>query len=197
MKDLLSSGRLLAADLASTVLFLVVLLLTDDVVLAVALGVALGVGRVGWQLARRRPVGTMEWLSLWIVLGAGGATLLTDDPRFVMFKPTLIYLIVGAVMLKPGWMNRYLPPIARALMPDVGRAFGVAWAGLMFASAALNLVLVWQLDLLTWSAVMSAWGIASKIALFLVQYATMRAIGRRRGRSLPADERARLLAATD
>ena len=41
--------------------------------------------------------------------------LLTDDPRFVMLKPTLIYCIVGTVMLKPGWMTRYLPPIAREI----------------------------------------------------------------------------------
>ena len=50
----------------------------------------------------------------------------------------------------------------------------------MFASAALNLVLVQTLDPLTWSAAISVWGIASKIVLFLIQYAAMRLIGRRR-----------------
>ena len=37
-----------------------------------------------------------------------------------------------------------------------------------------------SLDAKTWAAVMSAWGIASKIALFLVQYAVMTAVGKRR-----------------
>ena len=35
----------------------------------------------------------------------------------------------------------------------------------------------------TWSATMSIWGIASKITLFLIQYATMRTIGVRRRRA--------------
>jgi hypothetical protein len=41
------------------------------------------------------------------VLG-GAATPITDDPRVVMFKPSLIYIVVDVVMLKPVWMNRYL-----------------------------------------------------------------------------------------
>ena len=36
------------------------------------------------------------------------------------------------------------------------------------------------LDPITWSAAMSIWGIASKAVLFLIQYATMTMIGRRR-----------------
>jgi hypothetical protein len=32
----------------------------------------------------------------------------------------------------------------------------------------------------TWSAVMSAWGMASNVALFLLQYFIMNVIGRRR-----------------
>jgi hypothetical protein len=83
-------------------------------------------------------------------------------------------------MLRPGWMNRYLPPIAIQVVPDVVYAFGFVWAGLMFASAALNLVFVQTLDPLAWSAAISVWGIASKVVLFLIQYLAMRAIGRRR-----------------
>jgi hypothetical protein len=50
----------------------------------------------------------------------------------------------------------------------------------MFASAALNIALAWMLDPLSWSLALSVWGIASKLALFLVQYVTMRTIARRR-----------------
>jgi hypothetical protein len=84
-------------------------------------------------------------------------------------------------------MNRYMPPIVLQLIPDVVHLFGFAWAGLMFASAALNIVLAMMLDPLTWSATIAAWGIASKVVLFLIQYAAMRAIAvrRRRAESLP------------
>jgi intracellular septation protein len=61
--------------------------------------------------------------------------------------------------------------------------FGYVWSALMFFSAALNLVLAFTLPVEAWAAFMSAWGLASKIGLFLIQYATMRLIGRRRRRT--------------
>jgi len=83
------------------------------------------------------------------------------------------------VMLKRGWMNRYLPERAQPVA-DVATTFGYVWAALMFASAALNIALALSLDPKSWAAVMSAWGIASKIGLFLIQYGWMTAVGRRR-----------------
>ncbi len=183
MANLLKSAQLLVSDLASTLLFLAVLLITKDLILAVALGVGLGIVQIGWLLARRKPIDTMQWLSIGLVVVSGAATMLTNDARFVMLKPTVIYCIVGAYMLRPGWMNRYLPPIAVATVPDLAYLFGFIWAGLMFGSAALNIALALTLDPVTWSATMSIWGIVSKVALFLIQYATMRTIGVRRGRA--------------
>jgi hypothetical protein len=65
-------------------------------------------------------------------------------------------------------------------VPDLVIASGYVWAGLMFASAALNLFLALQTSILVWGSVMAAWGTGSKIALFVLQYATMRFVGRRR-----------------
>src|ERR1700676_3772841 len=118
-----------------------------------------------------------------LILGSGAATLLTNDPRFVMIKPSVIYTIVGIVMLKPGWMNRYLPPVAIEIIPDIAVIFGYVWAGLMFFSAALNLVMALNFSVVTWSAAMSIYAIVSKAALFLIGYATMRTIGVRRRRA--------------
>ncbi len=186
MPHLVHSARLLVFDLASTLFFLAVLLITRDLLLAVSLGVALGVAQIGWMMARKKPIDTMQWLSIGLVVVSGIATLLTRDPRFVMAKPSVIYCIVGTYMLRPGWLNRYLPPIAIQVVPDIAYFFGFAWSGLMFASAALNLALALTLDPVTWSATMSIWGVASKAALFLIQYAAMRTIGRRRARAATA-----------
>jgi intracellular septation protein len=185
MKNLLEAGKLLLLDLASTLFFLVLYLLTGNIPLSVALGVALGVAQIGWQLVRRKPIDTMEWMSLFLVVGSAAATLVTDDPRFVMIKPSLIYLVVGVVMLKPGWMNRYLPPIAKAVVPDVAVILGFAWAGLMFISAALNVVVALNFRVAAWSAFMSVFGIVSKLGLFLIGYAVLRTIGGRRFRAMP------------
>ena len=183
MHQLAQSARLLVSDLASTLIFLIVLLVTKDLILAVALGIGLGAMQIGWLLLKRKPIDTMQWLSIGLVLVSGVATLLTSDARFIMVKPSVIYCIVGAYMLRPGWMNRYMPPIAIATVPDLAFAFGYIWAGLMFGSAALNVAVGFNTDPVTWASVMSIWGIASKVGLFLIQYEAMKTIGTRRGRA--------------
>lgn len=190
MRDFLDAAKMLLLDLASTLLFLVIFLLTHNMILSVGLGVAFGVGQITLQLARRKPVEIMEWLSLTLIIAAGTVAILTDDPRIVLFKPSVLYAIVGCFMLRPGWMNRYLPPIVRAVAPDVGVIVGFVWAGLMFASAALNVFVALTWSVATWAAVMPAFGIASKAVVFLAGFAAIRLITARRVRALPAAEQA-------
>jgi intracellular septation protein len=148
----------------------------------------LGVAQICWQFARKRPIDTMRWMTLFLVLGSGAATLITNDPRFVMVKPSLIYAIVGVMMLKPGWVNRYLPPVAIEVVPDIAFILGFVWSGLMFSSAALNVIVVLNFSVATWASFMSIYAIVSKAALFMIAYATMRYIDvrRRRAQMIPA-----------
>jgi len=188
MKNLFDAGKFLLLDMASTLFFLALYLWTDSIPLSVALGVALGIAQIGWQFARKKPIETMEWLSLFLVVASGAATLITNDPRFVLIKPSLIYVIVAVVMLKPGWMIRYLPPIAMEIVPDIAFFFGFVWSGLMFFSAALNAIVALNFSVVAWASIMSIYAIVSKLCLFLTQYATMRCIGvrRRRAQMIPA-----------
>ena len=186
MKNLFQASRILLLDLASTLLFLAIYVLTGNLFLAVGLGMALGIAQIGAQLLRKQPVEALQWLSLVIIFASGTATFLTDDPLFIMMKPSIIYVIVGLVMLKRGWMTRYLPPIARATVPDLAITFGYVWAGMMFFSAVLNIVLALTLDVTTWAAVKSVWAIGSKLGLFGVQYAIMKSTGIRRARAMMA-----------
>lgn len=180
MRSLLSAARTLLMDLASTILFFCLYALTGDITLAVTLGLVLAIAQIGWQLLRHKPVDALQWVSLVVVIASGSATLITRNPVFVMVKPSLIYLMVGAAMLRRGWMKRYLPPRALETVPDLAIGFGYAWAGLMFFSAALNLALALSLSVTAWGTAMSAWGIASKFALFFIQYGVMKSTGRRR-----------------
>jgi intracellular septation protein len=197
MRSLLHAGKLLLLDMASTIVFLVVFLLTHEVTLSFGIGMALGIAQMGWQFSRKKPIDTMEWLSLVLVVGSGAATLVTNDARFVMFKPSLIYVIVGLVMLKPGWINRYLPPLAKAVVPDIAVILGFVWAGLMFASAAVNAFVALNFSVVTWAAFMPGFGVVSKVVLFLAGFAMMRCFGRRRLRSMPTSERDALVASVD
>jgi len=195
MKDFLNAARLLLLDLASTLFFLVVYLLTHNTILAVGLGIALGLAQIGMQFIRRRPIHAMEWLSLVLIIAAGIATLLTHDPRFVLFKPSVIYAIVGGVMCKPGWLKRYLPDIARTVVPDVATIVGFAWAGLMFVSAAVNAFVALTCSLETWALIIPIYGIVSKVVVFLAGFAAIRLTAQRRIRAMPAPERDALLVA--
>jgi len=182
VSELVLAGRAILLDLASTLLFLALYSLTGNVVLAVGLGIALAVLQIGWRLLRRQTVDALQWISLVVIIASGAATLVTHDPRFMMIKPSVIYLLIGWAMLQRGWMLRYMPPRAVEYVPDLIVTSGYVWAGLMFFSAALNLVLAATCSVLVWGTVMTAWGTGSKIALFFGQYGVMKTVGKRRAR---------------
>ena len=73
MRNLFQASKVLLLDLASTLLFLAVYVLSDNLFLAVALGMALGIGQIAWQLAREQPVEALQWLSLVIIFASGTA----------------------------------------------------------------------------------------------------------------------------
>ncbi len=183
MKSLLASAKFLALDLASTLVLLAVLQLTHSIPLAAGLGISIALGQVGYDLIRRKPVHPLLWLSLVVVVASGAATLITQDARFIMIKPSVISVVFGVIMLKRGWMDRYLPPIALETVPDIAVIFGYIWAGSQFLAAALNIVVALNFDAVTWASVMSIYHMATLIGLFLIQYATMRFIGVRRHRA--------------
>lgn len=186
MKDLLHSARALMTDLVATLFFLALYALTHSIALAVAAGLVLAFGQIGWQLLRGKAVDALQWVGLVVIASLGTATLVSNNPLFVMLKPSLIYCLVGAAMLKRGWMNKYLPAIALETVADLAVTFGYVWAGLMFFSAAVNLVVALNTSVLAWGAFMSVYATASKLALFAVQYGLMKSVGSRRYRARAA-----------
>ena len=177
---LFHAGKWLAADLFSTLMFVGLYAVTHSVYVATGLAIAAGVVQIAWLNFRRQPIDVMQWMSLGLVVVFGGASLLAHDPRFIMLKPTLIYAVVGGVMLKPGWMTRYQPPAALPWSRDVANGFGYVWAGLMFLTGAANLALVVHGDPKLWAWFIGVVPIASKLMLFAVQYLITRVIVRRR-----------------
>jgi intracellular septation protein A len=196
MKDFFKAVKLLLLDLASTILFLALFLTTHNIILSVTLGMALGLVSIGTRFLRRKPIHAMQWLSLCLTIAVGTATLLTNDPRFVLFKPSVIYAIVGVVMLKRGWLNPYIPAIARAVAPDVAVTVGFVWAGLMFVSAAVNAIVALTCSVTTWALTMPIFAISSKAAVFLFGFTAIRVMVLRRVRAMPALERDALLVST-
>lgn len=193
MQDFLKAAKFLVIDFASTIFFFIVFLLTHNTVLSVALGTAVGLTQIAIPLIRRQPVHTLEWLSLFLVFAAGTATILTDDPRVMLFKPSVIYAIVGVAMLKRGWLIRYLPTIAKTVASDVAVVVGYAWAALMFVTAAVNVLVAFTYNVQIWAVVMLMFGIVSKVAVFIAGFLAIRLTTMRRIRAMPVEAREALL----
>jgi intracellular septation protein len=134
---------------------------------------------VAYGLARRRPIGALQWASLALITVFGTSTLLTHNPCFVMFKPAAVQAILGAVMLQRGWMERYVSAEGRDAARPLLTAFGLIWAGLIFLLAALNVLLVVAADPLTWARSHLFVPPISMIGLFLIQNVYMRMAGAR------------------
>ena len=171
MKDIF--GRL-AQDFFSTIVFLAIYLITDNVILATAVAIAGAVAQVAYARYKGQTLGYMTWASLGLVIVLGGATLLTHDPRFVLAKPAIGHFAIGAIMLKRGWMLRYMPPIVTETVPEYVTVAGYAWAALMFVLGAGTIAVAATGDIKLWAFYVSVVLIGAKVAAFGVQYAAFR-----------------------
>src|SRR6185437_15215537 len=115
MKDVFAR---LATDFFSTIVFLVIYLTTDNILLATAVAIAGAIAQVIYSRIKGRELGYMTWASLALVIVLGTATILTNDPRFVLAKPAIGHFAIGTIMLKRGWMLRYMPPIVAETIPE-------------------------------------------------------------------------------
>lgn len=177
-----AAAALIGEDLASTLAYAALYAATHDLRVSLAVGVAAGAGVIAWRGAHGRPVDAMQWMSLALVVVLGGLGLALHQPRLVMVKPSFAYLAIAAVMLKRGWMERYMPAVVREHGGDLVRGFERLWAGVMVAMAAANLVLALAAGPAAWAAFMAVVPLALKVALIAAQYATLRIVVRRRVR---------------
>ena len=173
--------RQLLGDLLSAILFLLVYGLSGNLFAAAAIAVAAGMAQLARIWLTRRRVEPMQWMSLWLVVVLGGATMLTQSPRFLMVKPTIVHLAVATVMLRRGWMVRYLPEIVRQNVPESTIvAAGYAWAALLAALGLTNLIIALRFDFVTWAWFVSVGSVGAKLAAFALQYGIFRVIMRQR-----------------
>ena len=180
MKSLFNAGAFFLLDMLSTFVFVIVFAVTNNIYYATAAGIGFGVAQVAVMLLMKRKIDLMQWMSLGLVLVFGTATLLTKNAEFIKLKPSLIYVAVGLVMLKPGWMTRYMPAIVQENGADIVKVYGYLWSLLMFATAAANAYVAYNYDMTTYAWFLGVVPAASKIAMFAVTYLGIRILVRRR-----------------
>ncbi len=166
----------LGTDFLSAIVFLTLYLTTGNVVLATSVAIAGAVAQVVYSRVKGQPLGFMTYASLGLVMVLGSATLLTNDPRFVLAKPSIAHFAIGAIMLKRGWMLRYVPPIVSETIPEYVTIAGYAWAALMFALGAGTIAVASTGDLKLWALYVSVVLIGAKLTAFAVQYVAFRVL---------------------
>jgi intracellular septation protein len=173
MKDVFGK---LAYDFLSAIVFLVLYLSTGNVVLATSVAIAGAVAQVIYSRVKGQPLAFMTYASLGLVIVLGMATLLTNDPRFVLAKPSVAHFAICVIMLKRGWMLRYMPPIVSETIPEYVTIAGYAWAALMFVLGMGTIAVASTGDLKLWAFYVSVVLIGVKVVAFAVQYAAFRLI---------------------
>lgn len=164
----------LGTDFLSAIVFLVLYLTTGNVVLATSVAIAGAVAQVVYSRVKGKPLGFMTYASLGLVIVLGTATLLTNDPRFVLAKPSIAHFAIGAIMLKRGWMLRYMPPLVAETIPEYVTIAGYAWAALMFVLGLGTIAVASTGDLKLWAFYVSVVLVGAKLAAFAVQYVAFR-----------------------
>ena len=173
MKDVFAR---LGADFFSTILFIAIYLITDDVLLATGVAIAGAIAQVIYSRIKGKELGYMTWASLALVIVLGSATLLTHDPRFVLAKPAIGHFAIGVIMLKRGWMLRYMPAIVTQTIPEYVTFAGYAWAALCFALGAGTIGVAMTGDMKLWTFYVTVVLVGAKIAAFAIQYIAFRVL---------------------
>jgi intracellular septation protein len=164
----------LATDFFSTIVLLAIYLASGDIVLATSVAIAGAIGQVIYARIKGRELSFMSYASLALVIVLGAATLLTQDPRFVLAKPSIAHFAIGAIMLKRGWMLRYMPPLVADTIPEYVTIAGYSWAALMFVLGAGTIAVAATGDLWLWGIYVSVVAVGAKILAFAVQYVVFR-----------------------
>ena len=175
MSNLTEALKPLISDLASSIFFAALIAITGNIYLATGVGIAVGILQVAIQLLRRKPVAAMQWMSLALVIVFGGLTLYLHDPRFVIVKFALAHAAIGAVMLKPNWMSRYLPKIVTDNLSVRELTFYSAmWPVMMFGLAAAGVYIGFYVGQSAWVFFLGVINPAAPWVLFGLQYLTIR-----------------------
>ena len=142
-------------ELFPVALFFVAIILWD---IFVATGVAIAATfiQVGWLALRRKKIPPMLWASLAIIVVFGGLTLYLRDKTFILWKPTVLYWLFGAVLAGAALAGRNL---IRSLLSEqmslpepVWSRLNWSWVGFFVVMGALNLYVAYNFSETVWAS---------------------------------------------
>ncbi|MEO1750220.1 septation protein A [Thiofaba sp. EF100] len=128
---------------------------TAGIYVATAVAIAATLLQVGFTWWRSRRLEPMHLISLGLIVVFGGATLWLQNPLFIMWKPTILYLLFAVAFLGSQFVGQ--KPLVQRMMggmlaaPDkVWRQVNAAWAIFFLGLAVLNLYVAYHFSEETW-----------------------------------------------
>jgi intracellular septation protein len=122
---------------------------------ATAVAIIACVLQIGWMLVRHKKVEPMMWASLAIIAVFGGATILLHNETYIKWKPSILYWLMGTVLLvgqmffRKNAMKGILGK-QMTLSDKAWNAVNVSW-GIFFALlGCVNLIVAYNVSTDTW-----------------------------------------------
>lgn len=142
------------SDLFPVLLFFGCYWLTKDMFLATGIAIASTIVMVAISWIKHRKVETMQWISLALIVIMGGATLLLHDKHFIMWKPTVLYWLMGAGLVYGQLSGRFgmksLMGGQLQLPEAIWKKLNYAWAAFFAVLGAVNLFVAFRFSEAVW-----------------------------------------------
>ena len=122
---------------------------------ATAVAIVATIVQIAYLRFKVGKVEPMQWVSLGVIVLFGGATLLAQDENFIKWKPSVLYWLMGSVLLlgQVFWKKNLMQKLMGAqlqLPAHAWRTLNWAWIGFFTAMGALNLWVAYRFDTDTW-----------------------------------------------
>jgi intracellular septation protein len=129
--------------------------LASDIYTATSAAIVATIGQLAWLRIRGRRIDTMLWVSFVLIVVFGGLTLVLQDKRFIMWKPTVLYwsfaaaLAASAALFGKNLIRSMLGKEIRLPEPVWAR-LNWSWVGFFVAMGCVNLYVAFNFEEATW-----------------------------------------------
>jgi intracellular septation protein len=125
------------------------------IILATAAAIIATIGQVAYQFLQKRKIDTMLWLSFFIIVIFGGATIYFHNETFIKWKPTVLYWCFGAALLFSQFimkknMIRTMLEEQIKLPEPVWTRLSLAWVAFFLSMGLINLYVAFNFSTSNW-----------------------------------------------
>ena len=144
-----------------------------SILLASAVAIVAITVQIAYMLARRRKIGTVQWVTFVIFLIFGGATIYFHNDAFIKWKPTVLYwlfalvLLISSVFLKRNLIRAAMEVNGVHLPEPIWHYLNLSWIAFFALTGLLNLYVAFHLSRNIWVSFKS-FGLTALTLIFVV-----------------------------